>query len=149
MEDYDVERIMAAIPHRPPFLMIERIEELVLDTRAVGRKAVSIDQPYLQGNIPGRPILPGVLIVEALAQTAAVLAIETFRGRAEEITPYFISINRARFRRPVRPGDSLRLEVTRDHGRGNVWKVGGRALVGNDLVAEATFMATLLDWKTL
>jgi 3-hydroxyacyl-[acyl-carrier-protein] dehydratase len=131
----DAQQIQDIIPHRYPFLLVDRIVELELGKRVVGVKQVSQTDPILQGHFPHNPIMPGVLIVEALAQTGAVLALAdpAERGRI----PYFARIDNCRFRRPVRPGDSLRLEVELQASRGPVGKAHGRALVDGAVVCEA------------
>jgi 3-hydroxyacyl-[acyl-carrier-protein] dehydratase len=141
----DIERIMQMIPHRYPFLMIDRVVEVVPDATAVGIKNVSINEPYFQGHFPQRPVMPGVLIVEAMAQTAAVLVVHTLGISAEGKLVYFMSVDNARFRRPVLPGDQLRIHVSKERSRGNVWKFSGEAKVNGALVAEATYAAMIMD----
>jgi 3-hydroxyacyl-[acyl-carrier-protein] dehydratase len=141
----DIERIMQMIPHRYPFLMIDRVVEVVPDATAVGIKNVSINEPYFQGHFPQRPVMPGVLIVEAMAQTAAVLVVHTLGLNAEGKLVYFMSVDNARFRRPVMPGDQLRIHVSKERSRGNVWKFSGEAKVNGTLVAEATYAAMIMD----
>lgn len=141
----DIERIMQMIPHRYPFLMIDRVVEVVPDITAVGIKNVSINEPYFQGHFPQRPVMPGVLIIEAMAQTSAVLVVHTLGTAAEGKLVYFMSIDSARFRRPVMPGDQLRIHVTKERSRANVWKFSGKAKVNGTLVAEATYAAMIMD----
>jgi 3-hydroxyacyl-[acyl-carrier-protein] dehydratase len=141
----DIERITQMIPHRYPFLMIDRVVEVVPDATAVGIKNVSINEPYFQGHFPQRPVMPGVLIIEAMAQTAAVLVVHTLGIAAEGKLVYFMSVDSARFRRPVLPGDQLRIHVTKERSRGNVWKFSGEAKVNGTLVAEATYAAMIMD----
>ena len=141
----DVQRIMEMIPHRHPFLMIDRVVDAVANVRATGIKNVSINEQYFQGHFPARPVMPGVLIIEAMAQTAAVLVVHTLGPASEGKLVYFMSIDNARFRRPVLPGDCLRVRVTKQRNRGNVWKFEGRAEVGGQLMAEAVFAAMILD----
>jgi 3-hydroxyacyl-[acyl-carrier-protein] dehydratase len=141
----DIERIMQMIPHRYPFLMIDRVVEVVPDATAVGIKNVSINEPYFQGHFPQRPVMPGVLIIEAMAQTAAVLVVHTLGINAEGKLVYFMSVDNARFRRPVLPGDQLRIHVSKERSRGNVWKFSGEAKVNGTLVAEATYAAMIMD----
>src|SRR6266849_7982405 len=143
--DLDIERIRAMIPHRYPFLMIDRVVEIVPDASAVGIKNVSINEPYFAGHFPQRPVMPGVLIIEAMAQTAAVLVVHTLGPEAEGKLVYFMSVDSARFRRPVVPGDCLHVRVTKQRNRGNVWKFEGRAEVGGQLMAEAVFAAMILN----
>jgi 3-hydroxyacyl-[acyl-carrier-protein] dehydratase len=141
----EVERIMQMIPHRYPFLMIDRVVEIVPDATAVGIKNVSINEPFFQGHFPQRPVMPGVLIIEAMAQTAAVLVVHTLGKASEGKLVYFMSVDSARFRRPVVPGDQLRIHVSKQRSRGNVWKFSGEAKVNGTLVAEATYAAMIMD----
>jgi 3-hydroxyacyl-[acyl-carrier-protein] dehydratase len=141
----DVKGIMRMIPHRPPFLMIERIEGMRTDIEATGIKMVSISEPYFVGHFAGDPVMPGVLIIEAMAQTAAVLVVHTLGAAFEGKLVYFMSVDDCRFRRPVVPGDQLRLHVTKDRSRGMIWKFNGVALVDGQKVAEATFAAMIRD----
>ena len=135
----DLEAIQRILPHRYPFLLVDRILELEPDRRVVGLKNVTANEPFFAGHFPGRPVMPGVLIVEALAQTAGVLM-----GEASGLIPMFMGIDKARFRRPVKPGDQLRLEVEVLRKRRSVCRVAGRAFVSEDLVAEAEMMAALV-----
>ncbi|HXC90185.1 MAG TPA: 3-hydroxyacyl-ACP dehydratase FabZ [Stellaceae bacterium] len=141
----DIGRIMEMIPHRPPFLMIDRVVGVVANERATGIKNVSINEHYFQGHFPARPVMPGVLVIEAMAQTAAVLVVHTLGPEAEGKLVYFMSVDNARFRRPVFPGDQLAVHVVKQRSRGNVWKFDGEAKVGGNLMAEATFAAMILD----
>jgi len=141
----DLLEIMELIPHRYPFLMIDRVEDIRLDVSAVGVKNVTINEPFFQGHFPERPIMPGVLIVEAMAQTAAVLVVETLERAAAGKLVYFMTIDMARFRKPVVPGDTLRILVSKLRNRRNVWKFRGEARVGSKLVADATFSAMIVD----
>ena len=141
----DINRIMEMIPHRYPFLMIDRIIDLVPDQKATGVKNVSINENYFSGHFPERPVMPGVLIIEAMAQTAGVFVVHTLGRESEGKLVYFMSVDGARFRKPVEPGDQLMVEVTKLRGRGNVWKFSGRATVDGTLVAEATYAAMILD----
>jgi 3-hydroxyacyl-[acyl-carrier-protein] dehydratase len=141
----DIQRIMEMIPHRHPFLMIDKVVDVVANQRATGIKSVSINENYFQGHFPARPVMPGVLIIEAMAQTAAVLVVHTLGPESEGKLVYFMSVDNARFRRPVFPGDRLDVHVTKQRHRGNVWKFEGRAKVGEHLMAEATFAAMILD----
>jgi 3-hydroxyacyl-[acyl-carrier-protein] dehydratase len=145
MSDLDVNEVMKMIPHRYPFLMIDRVEDIVKGESAVGVKAVTVSEPHFQGHFPKRPIMPGVLIVEAMAQTAGVLVVQSLGDGAMNKLVYFMTIESARFRKPVVPGDMLRIHVTRKQNRGAVWKFDGKAMVGDTLVAEATFAAMLVD----
>ena len=141
----DVQRIMEMIPHRHPFLMIDKVVDMVANQRATGIKSVSIIENYFQGHFPARPVMPGVLIIEAMAQTAAVLVVHTLGPESEGKLVYFMSVDNARFRRPVFPGDRLDVHVTKQRHRGNVWKFEGRAKVGDNLMAEAVFAAMILN----
>ncbi|HSE78951.1 MAG TPA: 3-hydroxyacyl-ACP dehydratase FabZ [Alphaproteobacteria bacterium] len=141
----DVERIMKMIPHRYPFLMIDRVVEAVPDVSAIGIKNVTINEPFFQGHFPQRPVMPGVLIIEAMAQTAAVLVVHTLGPEAEGKLVYFMTIDSARFRRPVTPGDTLRIHVRKERKRGPVWKFSAEAKVDGTLVAEATYAAMIMD----
>jgi 3-hydroxyacyl-[acyl-carrier-protein] dehydratase len=141
----DVQRIMEMIPHRHPFLMIDKVVDMVANARATGIKNVSINENYFQGHFPARPVMPGVLIIEAMAQTAAVLVVHTLGAESEGKLVYFMSVDNARFRRPVFPGDRLDVHVTKQRHRGNVWKFEGRAKVGDNLMAEAVFAAMILN----
>jgi len=141
----DVQRIMEMIPHRHPFLMIDKVVDMVANERATGIKSVSINESFFQGHFPARPVMPGVLIIEAMAQTAAVLVVHTLGPESEGKLVYFMSVDNARFRRPVFPGDRLDVHVTKQRHRGNVWKFEGRAKVGDNLMAEAVFAAMILN----
>ena len=141
----DVQRIMEMIPHRHPFLMIDKVVDMVANARATGIKSVSINESFFQGHFPARPVMPGVLIIEAMAQTAAVLVVHTLGPESEGKLVYFMSVDNARFRRPVFPGDRLDVHVTKQRHRGNVWKFEGRAMVGDNLMAEAVFAAMILN----
>ena len=142
--EIDVQRIMEMIPHRYPFLMIDKVIDVVANEQATGIKNVSINEPYFQGHFPTRPVMPGVLIIEAMAQTAAVLVVHTLGPASEGKLVYFMSVNNARFRRPVVPGDCLHVRVTKQRHRANVWKFEGRAEVRGQLMAEAVFAAMIL-----
>jgi 3-hydroxyacyl-[acyl-carrier-protein] dehydratase len=143
----DIDQIQRMIPHRYPMLMIDRIVDLVPDQRATGIKNVTINEPFFQGHFPGAPLMPGVMIIEAMAQTAAVLVVATLGAEREGSLVYFMSIDSARFRKPVTPGDVLRVHVEKERNRGNVWKFTGRAMVGGDVVAEATYAAMIRNEK--
>ncbi|HXO02582.1 MAG TPA: 3-hydroxyacyl-ACP dehydratase FabZ [Stellaceae bacterium] len=143
--EIDRQRIMEMIPHRDPFLMIDRVTDVVANERATGVKNVSPDEYYFRGHFPTRPVMPGVLIIEAMAQTAAVLVVHTLGPASEGKLVYFMSVDNARFRRPVVPGSVLQVQVTKQRNRGNVWKFEGKAKVGGQLAAEAVFAAMILD----
>ncbi len=141
----DILRIMELIPHRYPFLMIDKVIDVVAGESAVGVKNVTINESYFQGHFPKRPVMPGVLIIEAMAQTAAVLVVESLGLASQGKLVYFMSVDNARFRRPVVPGDTLMVHVVRQRNRGNVWKFEGQAKVDGKLVAEATYAAMIMD----
>ena len=143
--EIDINRVMQMIPHRRPFLMIDRVVDLVSDVSATGFKNLSINEPFFQGHFPGRPVMPGVLIIEAMAQTAAVLVVHTLGPGSEGKLVYFMSVDSCRFRRPVFPGNTLYVHVTKLRKRGNVWKFSAQAKVDGSLVADATFTAMILD----
>jgi len=141
----DIRRVMAALPHRYPFLLVDRVESLDPDKGIVAIKAVTINEQFFQGHFPGRPIMPGVLIVEALAQAAGVLAVESLGLANSGKLVYFMAIEGAKFRQPVEPGVLLRLEVEFVHKRSSVCKFAGRALVDGKVAAEAQFTAMIAD----
>ena len=141
----DVKRVMAALPHRYPMLLVDRVEELVLNDRIAAIKAVTINEQFFAGHFPGRPIMPGVLIVEALAQAAGVLAVESLGLAGSGKLIYFMTIDEVKFRAPVEPGVLLRLEVAFTQKRPTVSKFAGRALVDGKLAAQANFTAMIAD----
>lgn len=145
MSEIDINEIMRMIPHRYPFLLVDRVVDIVLNESAVGIKGVTSSEPHFQGHFPQRPIMPGVLIIEAMAQTAASLVVFSLGDEARDKLVYFMTIENARFRKPVIPGDMLRIHVTRKQNRGAVWKFEGRAEVDHTVVADATFTAMLVD----
>jgi 3-hydroxyacyl-[acyl-carrier-protein] dehydratase len=138
------ESIKDMIPHREPFLMIDEVRNLKPDNSITGIKNITGNEDFFEGHFPSHPIMPGVLIVEAMAQTSAVLVIGTL-GKQPGSVVYFMSVEQARFRKPVLPGDKLSLQVSKLHNRGKVWKFEGKAMVKNTLVAEATFSAIIVD----
>jgi 3-hydroxyacyl-[acyl-carrier-protein] dehydratase len=141
----DIRRVMAALPHRYPMLLVDRVESLDPETGIVAIKAVTINEPFFQGHFPARPIMPGVLIVEALAQAAGVLAVEALGLARSGKLVYFMAIEGAKFRQPVEPGVLLRLAVEFVQKRASVCKFAGRALIGDKVVAEANFTAMIAD----
>jgi 3-hydroxyacyl-[acyl-carrier-protein] dehydratase len=138
----NINEIMKYLPHRYPFLLVDRIVESNPGISAVGIKNVTINEPFFQGHFPGQPIMPGVLIIEAMAQVAGIFA---FCSGVEGKSVYFMSIEKAKFRRPIVPGDQVRMEVRLLHKRGNVWKFSGTAMVDGKVVSEAEFMAMVTD----
>ncbi len=140
-----IERIMEMIPHRYPFLLIDRVTEAVLDSHAVCIKNVTFNEPHFIGHFPSKPVMPGVLIIEAMAQTSAVLVVSTLGASAEGKLVYFMSIDEARFRKPVVPGDTLVIRAEKQRSRGNVWKFACTAHVGDAKVAEAVVSAMIVD----
>jgi 3-hydroxyacyl-[acyl-carrier-protein] dehydratase len=145
VEGFDIAQIMRAIPHRYPFLLVDRIVDVVKGASAVGVKNVSINEPFFQGHFPARPVMPGVLIIECMAQTAAVLVVETLGPDARGKLVYFLSIDNAKFRRPVVPGDQMRVHVAKERQRGNIWRFRGEAKVDGKVAAEAVISAMILD----
>jgi 3-hydroxyacyl-[acyl-carrier-protein] dehydratase len=145
LEDLDTQDIMRRIPHRFPLLLVDRVIELEAHRRAVGIKQVTINEPFFQGHFPARPIMPGVLIVEALAQAAGVLAVESLGLAGSGKLVYFMAIDGAKFRTPVEPGVLLRLEVEFVQKRSSVCKFAGRASIDGKVAAEANFTAMIAD----
>ena len=141
----DIQRIISMIPHRYPFLLIDRVIDVVPGESAVGIKNVTANEPHFQGHFPDRPVMPGVLIVEAMAQTAAVLVVAALGNAAEGKLVYFMSIDNARFRKPVVPGDQLRIYCRKERQRSNVWKFSAEARVDDVVVAEAVYTAMIMD----
>lgn len=141
----DIGRVMAALPHRFPMLLVDRVEELILDQSIVAVKAVTINEPFFQGHFPGRPIMPGVLTVEALAQAAGVLAVESLGLAGSGKLVYFMAIDGVKFRKPVEPGVLLKLHVEFVQKRARVCKFAGKALIDGELAAECQFTAMIAD----
>lgn len=141
----DIAGIMEAIPHRYPFLLIDRVVEIRPDDSAVGIKNVTVNESFFQGHFPKEPVMPGVLLIESMAQTAASLVVYTLGEGAKGKLVYFMSIEGAKFRRPVVPGDQVRVYVRKAQRRMNVWKFAGEARVDGQVVAEATFAAMIRD----
>lgn len=139
-----VAEIKECLPHRYPMLMIDRVEDLVLGDSAIGIKNVTINEPFFEGHFPSRPIMPGVLIVEAMGQTAGVVVAKTMNTEKSNCLVYFMSMTDVRFRKLVEPGDVLRLHVRKERSRDNVWRFKGNAYVKESLVAEATFTAMIV-----
>ena len=141
----DVSKIMSMIPHRYPFLLIDRVSQMRTDHSVTGLKNVTYNEPFFQGHFPGAPVMPGVLIIESMAQTSALLVVHTLGGEANGKLVYFMSIDGARFRKPVVPGDQLRIHAVKRRNRGNVWKFSCEAKVDETLVAEAIITAMISD----
>jgi 3-hydroxyacyl-[acyl-carrier-protein] dehydratase len=140
----DIQQIMAALPHRYPFLLIDRIEAIVGDTSCVGIKNVTINEPFFQGHFPGRPVMPGVLLLEGMAQTAGAMCSVSRGGEAPQLV-YFMTIDKAKFRRPVVPGDRLEYHMTKINQRRTMWWYRGEAKVAGRVVAEAEVGAMIVD----
>ncbi|MEQ8745264.1 3-hydroxyacyl-ACP dehydratase FabZ [Pyruvatibacter sp.] len=145
MTTADIMRVMELLPHRYPMLLIDRIINIDGDKSSVGIKNVTVNEPHFQGHFPGMPVMPGVLIVEAMAQTAGATVMNNMGTVADTKTVYFMTIDGARFRKPVVPGDVLELHVSLLRSRGPVWKYTGKGIVDGTLVAEAEFSAMIAD----
>lgn len=143
--DIDVLRVMDLIPHRYPFLLVDKVVQIEPNVSCIGIKNVTINEPFFAGHFPSRPVMPGVLIIESMAQTAGCLVVATLGPESEGKLVYFMTVDNARFRRPVVPGDRMEVHVTKVRNRGNVWKFDGKAKVDGVLVAEATYSAMILD----
>lgn len=141
----DINEIMKILPHRYPFLLVDRVEELEPGKRIVGIKNVSINEPFFPGHFPGHPVMPGVLIIESMAQVACILAILSSDDSVRSKATYFASIDNARFRKPVLPGDQLRLELVATGCKRGIWIFSGKAFVDGKLVTEAELKATFAD----
>ncbi|MEX5216641.1 MAG: 3-hydroxyacyl-ACP dehydratase FabZ [Nitrospiraceae bacterium] len=147
MSGMDVEQIQALLPHRYPFLFVDQIRELEPDRRIVGIKNVTINEPFFQGHFPGRPVMPGVLIIEAMAQVGGVLAFKSL-GHVARPVVYLTGVDQAKFRKPVVPGNQLRFEVDVVKKRPPFWKMKAQAFVADDLVCEAEVTAMVTEEKT-
>ena len=140
----DILEIKRMIPHRYPFLLIDKVRDIELGSSAVGIKNVTVNEPHFEGHFPAKPVMPGVMIVEAMAQTAAVMVIRTLDMMDNDLLVYFMSIDACKFRRPVGPGDQLELHVSVIKNRGKVWKFNGSGKVDGAVVAEAEFTAMIM-----
>ena len=141
----DINRIKELIPHRYPFLLIDGIQTLKPNESAIGIKNVSVNEPFFEGHFPDRPVMPGVLIIESMAQTAGCVVVVSLGKESEGKLVYFMTIENARFRKPVVPGDRMVINVQKLRSRGSVFKFSGKAIVGEVLAAEATFSAMIVD----
>lgn len=141
----DLERIMQMIPHRYPLLLVDKVVDIVADKSAVGIKNVTINEPQFQGHFPSQAVMPGVFIIESMAQTAAVLVVYTLGPESEGKLVYFMTVDNARFRRPVVPGDVMHVQVSKVRNRGAIWKFRGEVMVEGKLAAEADFSAMIRD----
>jgi len=144
LREVDILTIKRMIPHRYPFLMVDRVVNIDAGKSAVGLKMVTVNEPHFEGHFPARPVMPGVLIVEAMAQTAAVLVVASLETIGSDSLVYFMSIEGAKFRQTVTPGDVLELHISILRGRGKIWKFAGAARVGETLAAEAEFTAMIM-----
>lgn len=144
----DINKIMDMIPHRYPILLVDRIVELNRGEGAVSLKNVTMNEPQFMGHFPGFPVMPGVMIIESMAQTAALVVVDFLGEEAEGKVVYFMTIDNARFRKPVTPGDSMYIHVDKVQSRGPVWKFKGVAKVGDTVCAEATFSAMITDTES-
>lgn len=144
-EILDIRRILEILPHRYPMLLIDRMKDVVPNESAVGIKNVTINEPFFNGHFPGAPVMPGVLIVEAMAQTAGALVVHSAGKALEGKLVYFLAIDEARFRKPVMPGDQLHIHVTKEQNRRNVWRFKGEAKVDGVVCAEAIVTAMIMD----
>ncbi|MGQ0526777.1 MAG: 3-hydroxyacyl-ACP dehydratase FabZ [Alphaproteobacteria bacterium] len=145
LKTLDIKRIMEMLPHRYPFLLVDRVIDLVPGESATGIKNVTMNEPHFMGHFPGLPVMPGVLIIEAMAQTAALVVVEAMGGSTRDKVVFFMSIDNARFRKPIVPGDTVRIHVKKLQSRASVWKFEGQAMVDGKLCAEATYSAMIAD----
>jgi 3-hydroxyacyl-[acyl-carrier-protein] dehydratase len=140
----DIEEIKRLIPHRYPFLFVDKVRDFVAKTSAVGIKNVTVNEPHFQGHFPSQPIMPGVMIVEAMAQTAGILVSKSLELEGTGALVYFLNIDNCKFRHLVKPGDVLELHVKVIRGRGKIWKFHGDAIVEGKVVTEANFAAMII-----
>ena len=141
----DINEIMEILPHRYPFLLVDRVLEVEYGKRIVAIKNVSMNEPFFQGHFPGHPVMPGVLIIESMAQVAAIMAYRASGSTSKDKVSYFMAIDNARFRKPVKPGDTLRIEIETLFNKRGIWSVAAKAFVDGTLVTEAELKATLAD----
>jgi 3-hydroxyacyl-[acyl-carrier-protein] dehydratase len=144
LESADIQKLLTLLPHRYPFLMVDRIVEIVGDESAVGIKNVTFNEPHFLGHFPNQPVMPGVLLVEAMAQTAGAICVLSTNMKAKPKVVYFMTIDECKFRKPVIPGDQVRLHMTKLKSRRNMWWYRGEAMVDGALAAEATISAMLV-----
>lgn len=142
----NLQRVLQMIPHRYPFLMIDRVEEVITDKSAIGIKNVTINEPHFLGHFPSNPIMPGVLVLEGMAQTAGTICIRAQLGQTKPARVYFLTIDKVKFRKPVVPGDTLEYHMDRLKRRRNMWWFRGEAKVGGEVVAEAE-LGAMLTWE--
>jgi len=140
----DTKEILNLIPHRYPYLLVDRIEEIIVNQSCTGIKNVTINEPFFPGHFPGHPIMPGVLIIESMAQTASALVVYGYDGGIEGLSVYLMKVDKAKFRKPVLPGDQLRMEIIKERNKGEVWQFFGKAFVDDKLVAEASITAMVV-----
>jgi 3-hydroxyacyl-[acyl-carrier-protein] dehydratase len=140
----DSKKILDLIPHRYPFLLVDKIEEIIGTESCTGIKNVTVNEPFFPGHFPGHPIMPGVLIVEAMAQTASALVVNGHEGDTDGLSVYLMKVDKAKFRKPVLPGDQLRMKITKERNKGEVWQFFGKAFVNENLVAEASITAIVV-----
>lgn len=145
IEISNIKQIMDMIPHRYPILLVDRLIGFEAGKSAIGLKNVTMNEPHFMGHFPGEPIMPGVLIVEAMAQTAALMVVKTLGPEAENKLVYFMTIDNTKFRKMVTPGDTLHIHIEKTQNRGPVWKFSGKALVDGVLCAESVFSAMIVD----
>jgi 3-hydroxyacyl-[acyl-carrier-protein] dehydratase len=143
-ERYDIQRLLELLPHRYPFLMVDRIVEARADEYGVGIKNVTVNEPHFQGHFPERPVMPGVLLIEGMAQTAGALCVASQAAGSKPSVVYLMTIDKAKFRKPVVPGDQVRFQMTRTAKRRNMWWFRGEAMVDGALVCEAEVSAMLV-----
>lgn len=147
IEVFDIMRLLKALPHRYPFLLVDRIIEVRGDEFGIGIKNVTMNEPQFQGHFPERPVMPGVLMIEGMAQTAGALCIDAHPELGPQPIVYFVSIDKAKFRKPVIPGDRIEFHMTKTNQRRNIWWYKGRALVDGNLVCEAEISAAIMAGK--